>query len=302
LLYSVLWFALTLPFSRLSNSQFPDADQLASFFGLFQGAYTAVALLASLFLTSRLVNRIGVINTLVIYPLIYLVGFAVLTVYASFPVIVIVHFVQIFYSQSLAETAWQASFNVIPSERRDQARAFIIAVPGQAGIVLSGLVLVIGEQTLQPQQLFMVGMLMAGLCVWVLLRSKPAYVQALKDALISGQPLVFFSEEEPFGGFQNDSAALAVLQAGLADPDPGQRRLSAEIMGNLPADQIAEAICAHLDDTEPEVRLACLVALATSFTKQFANQNLMVNEQGWFQAVSARLSDPDPDVRLQAID
>ena len=302
LLFSVLWFALLLPFSRLSNSQFPDADQLASFFGLFQGAWTAAALLASLLLTSRLFNRIGVINTLVIYPFIYLVGFAFLAVYPSFALIVIVRFMQISYGQSLAETAWQASFNAIPSERRDQARAFINAVPGQAGIVLSGLILVIGEQTLRPQQLFGVGLVMAGLCAWVLLRSKQAYVQALKEALISGQSLVFFDEEEPFGGFKNDPAALAVLTAGLADPDPGQRRLSAEIMGNLPAGLVAEELYAHLDDPEPEVRLACLVALVTSFTKQPANLELLLNEQAGFQAVSVRLSDPDPDVRLQAIE
>jgi HEAT repeat protein len=301
LLFSVLWFALMLPFSRVSNSQFPDADQLASFFGLFQGAWTAAALLASLLLTSRLFSRIGVINTLVIYPFIYLIGFGALAIFASFPLIVIVRFIQIFYGSSLAETAWQASFNAIPSERRDQARAFINAVPGQAGVILSGLILVIGEQTLQPQQLFGVGLVMAGLLAWVLLRSKRAYVQALNEALISGQPLVFFSEEEPFGGFQNDPAALAVLQAGLGDSDPGRRRLSAEIMGNLPAEQVAQALLTHLGDSEPEVRLACLAALASSFMKQSVNRELIFNKHAGFPAVSACLSDPDPDVRQQAI-
>lgn len=301
LLFSILWFALLLPFSRLSNSQFPDADQLASFFGLFQGAWTAVALLVSLLLSSRLLNRIGVINTMIIYPFIYLVGFGSLAIYTSFPLIVVVRFVQIIYGQSLAETAYQTSLNVIPPERRDQARAFITAIPTQAGIVLSGLILLIGEQTLQPQQLFGVGLVVAGLCAWVMMHSKQAYVQALKEALLSGQPLVFFCEEEPFGGFQNDPVALAVLQAGLADPEPARRRLSAEIMGNLPANQVAEPLHAHLDDPEPEVRLACLAALGSSFTKPSANRQLLLNQQASFQSVSACLSDPDPDVRLQAI-
>ncbi len=202
--------------------------------------------------------------------------------------------------------AWQKqpgkhpSMPSLPSGATRRVR-FINAVPGQAGIVLSGLILVIGEQTLRPQQLFGVGLVMAGLCAWVLLRSKQAYVQALKEALVSGQSLVFFDEEEPFGGFKNDPAALAVLTAGLADHDPGQRRLSAEIMGNLPAGLVAVELYAHLDDPEPEVRLACLAALVTSFTKQPANLELLLNEQAGFQAVSVRLSDPDPDVRLQAI-
>ena len=93
-------------------------------------------------------------------------------------------------------------------------------------------------------------------CLWVLLRSKQAYVQALKEALVSGQSLVFFDEEEPFGGFKNDPATLLVLTAGLADHDPESGRLSAEIMGNLPAGLVAVELYADLDDPEPEVRLA----------------------------------------------
>jgi ATP/ADP translocase len=35
--FSILWFSLLLPFSRLATARYPDADALASFLGLFQG-------------------------------------------------------------------------------------------------------------------------------------------------------------------------------------------------------------------------------------------------------------------------
>ncbi len=300
LLFSVLWFALLLPFSRLSTSQYPDADQLAIFFGIFNGVWTAAALLVSLFITSRLFSRIGVINALIVYPLIYLVGFVILAIYPRFTAIVTVRFLQIVWSQSLAETAWQASFNAIPAERRDQARAFINAVPGQAGIVIAGLLLVIGEQTLLPQQLFLIGLVSAALCAWALVKSRRAYMRALQTALANGQAFVFYTEEEPFGGFQNDPTSIQVLLTGLADPDARLRRLSAEILGKLPPNQNADDLLKGLNDSVAEVRAACLVSLAEQ-ARRGKKETGAPPKTFSLTKVTACLQDSDQEVRLQAV-
>jgi HEAT repeat protein len=295
LVFSVLWFSLFLPFSRLSAAQYPDANRLASFFGLFQGAWTSAALLTSLFAAGRLFSRFGVMNMLVVYPLIYLVGFTSLAVFPTFSTVVAARFAQLSWAEGVAETAWQAALNAVPAERRDQARSFITALPGQAGIVLAGLILLIGQHALQTRQLFLIGVAAAALCSWTMWRARKAYAGALSEALRNGQPQVFFTEDEPFGGFQHDPAAQEVLLAGLASPDAGMRRLSAEILGHLPNPKARRALLRGLHDLDDEVRVACLAALPGVYAQ--AAQPTPAELAGLLDC----LDDPQPGVRRQAV-
>lgn len=290
ILFSVCFFSLALPFSRGATAQFPDADQLAGFLGLFQSLSTGAALLASLFLANRLFARFGILPMLLVFPLIYLTGFGILSIYAPFALLVAVRFAQMAYMNGVANTSWQALFNVVPPEQRDQVRAFVGGVPEQAGIFIAGLILVIGEQALPPQQLYLVGFLAAALLVYVIWRASRAYGHALVEALRAGQPQMFFSEEQPLGGLYTDAAAVSVAIHGLDDPDAGIRRVSAEIVGNLPVPEASNALVDALTDTDAFVRAAALKGL----TRDRVASALL--------EISACLSDPEPEVRYQAID
>jgi hypothetical protein len=196
-LFAVLFFALALPFSRAATQQFPAADALAGFLGLFQGVSTGVAFLVSLFLTNRLFARFGILRMMLGLPVIYLVGFGVLTTYATFPVLVVFRFIQAL-SSGIAGTAYQAVFNVVPPERRDQTRAFIDgAGPGRhddrrpdsdcrrAGASTSTVV-----SSASAQQ-----------CWRQLSRGRHCVPTAAHCGVSARrQPHVFFTEEEPFGG------------------------------------------------------------------------------------------------------
>jgi len=289
-LFSVLYFSIALPFSRAATEQFKDEAALAGFLGLFQGLSTAVAFLASLFVANRLFARFGIVNAVLAFPALYVVGFGSLIALAAFPVVVAFRFAQMVWLSGIADSAYQVLFNVVPAERRDQVRAFIGGVPGQAGIVIAGAILIIGEQALQPQQLYLIGLIAAGLTLFVFWRIKGAYGQALADALRAGQPQLFFSEEEPFGGFQRDAAAVKAAVAGLADPDPIARRVSAEILGHLSVPEAMQALVNALQDPEASVRAASLRALACAR----ATPALL--------DVAACLRDPEPEVRVQAVD
>lgn len=289
-LFSILWFSILLPFSRVAAQHYPNADQLASFLGLFQGLQSGIALLVSLLLANRLFVRFGLMNMLLVYSAIYLAGFGVLVGFASFPAIVIFRFIKLVWAQGIASTAWQAGYNAIPSERRGQAQAFISAVPGQAGIVLSGIILVISDRALPPPLLYWIGLATAVLCCYVLWQTRQAYRQALVEALRLGQPQVFYSEEEPFGGFQRDATAVPIALNGLEDPHPGVRRLSAEILENLAAPQAEQALLQVVHDPDAEVRAAALRALAAA------------NEDAAVRQALACLDDPHLEVRSQAIE
>ena len=253
-LFSLLYFSISLPFSRAVTEQYPSEENLAAFLGLFNGISTAAAFLASLFLANRLFARLGIMLSLLIFPIIYLMGFASLAILPVFAIIVSFRFTQMLWLSGIADPAYQAMFNVVPPERRDQVRTFISGVPEQAGTFIAGAILIIGEQTLAPQQLYVVGLLAAGLCTFAIYRARRGYNEALVEALQAGNPHLFYSEEQPFGGFRQDAAAIRAALDGLNDRNPIIRRVSAEILGHLSVPEAEAALIRGVNDSDALVR------------------------------------------------
>ena len=158
-LFAVLYFSLSFPFAKAATQAHPGAEELAGFFGVFGGVSTGAAFLASLFVTNRLFARMGIMAAILIFPLLYAAGFASLLVtQTAFSTVVAFRFAQLVYLQGVAGPAYESVFNVIPRERRDQVRAFVSGVPDQAGIVIAGAVLVIGDRALGASQLAAIGL------------------------------------------------------------------------------------------------------------------------------------------------
>ena len=289
ILFSILYFSISLPFSRAATQQFPNEENLAAFLGLFNGLSTTAAFLASLFLANRLFARLGIMLCILVFPVIYLIGFASLALLPIFAMVVAFRFVQMLWLSGIADPAYQAMFNVVPAERRDQVRAFISGVPEQAGTFIAGAILIIGEQTLAPQQLYIVGLLAAAFCAFAIYRARGGYNDALIEALRAGNPHLFYSEEQPFGGFRQDAVAVRAALDGLNDHNPVIRRVSAEILGHLSIPEAEAALVRSLDDSDALVRASILRALA---------QAKATSALG---TIAASLRDPEPDVRFEAV-
>lgn len=290
-LFSVLYFSIALPFSKATTAQYPDEAALAGFLGLFNGVSTAVAFLTSLLAANRLYARFGILRCLLALPVIYLIGFGLLTVWAAFPLIVAFRLAQMVWLMGIADAAYQALFNAVPAERRDQVRAFIGGVPEQAGTFLAGALLVVGEQALPSQWLYVIGLLAAAATTAVIWRAGRAYASALAAVLRAGQPQVFATPDEaPFSGVPRDATAARVALDALTHPEAGTRRIAAEVVGGLPGPQAAAALVRTLGDEAAEVRVTALRALARA-----GAADAMLE-------VAARLHDPEPEVRGAAID
>jgi HEAT repeat protein len=287
--FSILYFSIALPFSRAVTEQYVNEDALASFLGLFNGVSTAAAFLASLFLANRLYARVGIMASMLVLPVIYLIGFGSLIVSPVFLIIVAFRFVQMLWLSGIADSAWQAMFNVVPPEKRDQVRTFISGVPEQAGTFIAGGILIVGEQSLTPQQLYFIGLFAAVACTYIIHRARRGYNTALIDALRAGRPHLFYSEGQPFGGFHRDAIAVQTALTSLRDSDPIIRRVSAEILGHLSLPESTSALVDGLSDSDSLVRAACLRALSQSK----ATPALL--------DIAASLSDPEPDVRFEAV-
>ena len=290
ILFSVLFFSIALPFSKAATVQFVDEDALASFLGTFNALSTGGAFLASLFLANRLFARFGIMPMLLLFPFIYLIGFGTLAVYEIFAVIVVFRFIKMLWMHGVAVSAWQAMFNTVPAERRDQVRAFISGVPAQAGTFIAGAILLVGEQAFSPQQLYLIGLGAAVAACFVIWRAWRAYKHSLLDALRAGRPTLFTDEEEPFGGFQQDATTVDAALEGMAHTDPLVRRTSAEILGNLDEPRAQDALVAALDDSDNEVKVVSLQSLARARVSSAMLE------------VASHLDDPDTDVRARAIE
>jgi HEAT repeat protein/ATP/ADP translocase len=317
-LMSVLLFTLYLPFSRAALDRFPDAAELAGFLGVFSGISTGVALLISLFVANRLYSRFGTPVILLAYAIAYAVGFGVLVLNSSFALLVAVRFFQVVWMQGLANSAWEAMINVTPPERRDHARAFLNGVPTQAGTALAGVILIVGQTTLQPEQLFVIGFAAAVLTAFTMWQARRSYATAVAETLRNGRPHVFETEQgEPFAGIREDAAAVSVAVTGLSDPDPRVRRVAAEVLGTLRNRELVIPLRAALDDPDAGVRASSVRALGrlgdplalSNLEQRLTDTDASVRLAAVYgtraldgapQALEPLLDDPDPAVRAEA--
>jgi len=261
-LFSLLYFALSFVFARSVTARFPDPDRLAGFLGGFAAAINLVALGVSLLVANRLFARFGVVPMVLFLPLIYMAGFGTLTAVGTFAVIVAFRAVQMVWVNGVWATGWQALFNVVPSDRRGQVRVFMDAVPLQAGIVVSGALLLLADRlSASLRQVAVVGLVAAGIAVAAMWIGRRAYVSALVQSLRTGNPEVFVAEEEPFAGVARDRAAMQTLVAGARSDDPVVRALSVEMLAEVDPGAARTAIARTIRDPDPEVRRAALAAI-----------------------------------------
>jgi HEAT repeat protein len=277
ILYSVLFFAVDFPFSETLSLQFTgDEAGLAGFKGAFSGITTLVTFLVSLLLANRLYTRLGIVNTVLIMPLTYAVGFVVFYFYFNLYGAVFARFSQLVVLGGLLGTAWNALFNVIPSERRGQVLAFNNGVPAQIGVIVSGLLIILGKQFLDTQVVLLLGVLVALLTAYLTWKMIPAYGEALVDALRSGRAEVFSGEEEEaFVVYQRDPSAVQIILGALNDPKAFTRRLAVEMLAKMEIGLAIPDMIPRLADSDASVRAAAIKALAQLGSKSLLNEIIL---------------------------
>ena len=290
ILYSILFFTVDFPFSeRISETYLNDAAGLAGFKGLFTSVTTAVTFLVSLLLANRLYTRLGIVNSVLIMPITYIVAFVIFFVSFNFWGAVGARFGQLVILGGLAGTAWTALFNVVPPERRGQVLAFNNGVPAQIGVVLSGLLIILSRQVLDTQDILLLGAFVAVITTVMTIRMRSAYGDALLDALRAGRTEVFTDEDESFAGYKEDPGALQVILKTLHDPRPDTRRLAAEMLARMGSMMAVPDLVERLSDEDASVRAAATGALAD------------LGAKAAFGEIILGFDDPDDAVREETL-
>ena len=261
-LYSILFFAVDFPFSQFVKQHYSDDVALTRFKGGFSSVVMLVTFLVSLVIANRIYARIGIINSIMLLPITYILGFAAFYTFNEFNTAVAFRFIQQIVLAGVMSTAWSALFNVVPIDRRGQVLAFMNGVPSQIGVILSGLLLVVGSQVLEPKQILLMGALVAVICFYVTWRMRDAYGAALVSALQAGRVDVFNRDDEAFSGYADNPEALQIALRSLGDARPGMRRMAAEMLAKMENPAAVPGLVDRLHDDDAGVRVAVTRALS----------------------------------------
>ncbi len=290
-LFSVLFFSLYLPWATAATERFPDAGELAGFFGLFWAAMTGAAFLVSVLVTNRLFGRFGIATMMLVLPLLYVGSFGILLASSGFVTLVVLRFVDGVWLQGVASPAWETLTNVIPDARRDQVRTFLGGGPAQAGTAIAGVIALVGQEVLSPRQFAGIGLATAAIAAFVTWRVRASYAAALVDALREGRPEVFPDVAVagvPFA-FEPDAQALHSLLDAADDEQPSVRRLAVQLLSEADDERAIARLERALRDDDATVRALAVVALASR-----------LGPGGRLEVVGPLMDDPDPSVAASA--
>jgi HEAT repeat protein len=289
ILFSVLYYSLYQPYAQAATERFPDPDALAGFFGLFWAAVTAGAFIVSIVLANRLLGWFGAAAMILVLPVLYLGAFGLLLVTSTFAMLVAIRFGVNLWLQGVSSPAWETLINVTPEHRRDQSRAFLNGGPAQVGTAIAGLVLLIGQDSLTPRQLAVIGLVTAVATVVVAWRIRGAYTTALVDAIRAGRPRVF---DDPIPNapiaIRHDRQAVELATTAMGDEDPRMRRLACDLLASIDDVEATRALHTATRDPDGLVRARAVEALA-------ADDRLELGEH------DDALDDDDARVRLAAV-
>jgi HEAT repeat protein len=291
-LFSVLMFSVTSPFFRAMAEAFPPSRsaELTVTLGLLSTAVTATSFVLSLVIAPRIYTRLGVATAALILPVVYVAGFAVWIVAFAPVTAVAFRYAQQAAQRGISNAAWSSFYNVVPASRRAQVLAFVDGVPGQLGIVLSGVLLLTVAAILNPAQIPWLGFVAALVCVVVVFAIRRQYAAALLRALRTGLGEQVLEGGPGIASISADGQSADALIGALADPQPAVRRMAADLLGRLGVRRAADVLVDRTRDPDPGVRAVALTAVAR------LDGDLAPG------LIEAALDDPDGAVRAAAVD
>jgi ATP/ADP translocase/HEAT repeat protein len=321
------WFAfyfLDNAFYGAAAAQYPSAEQLASFLGLFLAVLGVMTLLSNTFLTGPVISRYGLRVSLLILPVGLLIGAGAMAVTGLvagavsllFWLLVLNKLLDMALGFSIDRSSLNILYQPLPADQRGQAQTVAEGVfwplaNGVAGLALFGLGALFASNTL-PLIYILLLILAAWLVVAFLLGRQ--YPQMLMGALT----------QRRLGGTDlslADGASLDVLQQGLHNPHPGVAIYSLNMLQAIEHESLPAFLQDALQHPAPAVRHTALQYIErlglTSALPDIGQ--LIVHEpvpgvrgaavrtlatlggSGAWETVSAYLNDPNPPVRQAAM-
>ncbi|QTD39410.1 MFS transporter [Polaribacter batillariae] len=170
-------------FSDFANKAIPNSDDLAAFFGFWFSTFNVVALTIQLFLTNKILTKLGVSSTLLILPL--AIGFGSL-LFLTFPelwVLVLIKGIDGSFKQSINKASIELSIMPIPTLIKNQAKSYIDVVVDSIATGIAGFLLIFLVKRLELDTAYITVIILLFVFIWIVLiyRLREAYFNSFKN-------------------------------------------------------------------------------------------------------------------------
>jgi ATP/ADP translocase len=263
-------------FKALTKSHFTidgitQVDQLSSFYGVFFTITGVVAAVMQFGITGRLLERFGIVISLLILPSVLLVGSVgmVVGIASNFVASVFTKGAENSMRYSVYDATMQVIYMPVPSHERGRAKSFIdgILKPGAMGFAGLALWFFVARNDLPVHHLSFVALILTGLWIALILSIRREYVAQLLASLrrrrldFSSQTLVI-----------NDDATVETLRRAMSSPEAPEVRNALELVGRVVGRDLADDLIPLLERPEEDIRVKVLELLGGSRSLKAATQ------------------------------
>lgn len=274
-------------FKIVARETFTNERALGSFFGYFYGFAGVAASLVQFFITSRVLEKAGILAALSILPGSIFVG-ALTWLFSPIAIVSVslMRAAENVFRYTINDTTIQVLYVPVPAFRRGRAKAFIDGVLKPSSIGITGLALLAGTTLAAPRELAesVLWLDVALLLAWfaALWRVRRSYIGALLQALQSR------SLDMDATSDLVDDDAKRVLKTRLQSGSPQQIVHVLELLRDVSVDWTDE-LMNLLRHEAPSIRRAALEQLERSHRLEART------------AVETLIDDPAPEVRAAAV-
>ncbi|MEW5869596.1 MAG: Npt1/Npt2 family nucleotide transporter [Chloroflexota bacterium] len=266
------FFLIDNLFYDLSAAQYPSAEQLASFLGIFLASLGVITLFCNTLLSGWVINRFGLRTSLLVLPALLLAGTTAMliggiageVIALLFWLVVLTKLLDMSLGFSVDRAALSILYQPVPAAQRSQAVTLAEGIfqpfaNGLAGVLLlsfsafgtSGSASASSRLPLLAGLVVVVAIWLGS--AWLLGKEYPSMLKrALTRRRLEGEALLIV-----------DKSSLEVLKNGLKDPNPGVAIYCMNMLASVDAQSLPQVLLDLLAHPAPEARQEALRRMQT---------------------------------------
>jgi AAA family ATP:ADP antiporter len=264
-----------------------NTDGISSFMGIFYSATGVIAAVMQLTLTGRLLERFGVVVSLLVLPMSLLAGtFGMAIGLAAFSMSVFAKGAENSFRYSIYDATMQVIYTPVPGHLRGRAKTLIDGVlkPWAGGVAGLTIALFVDLLDLRVTRLSFVALACTAVWILFILRIRGEYVTQLLASLRRRR--LDFSKQLSI----NDEKTVDVLIRALSSGDETEVRHSLELVPRIEGRDVSDEILPLLDHPASDIQIRALQLLGASGSFEHADRVLsaFAHEDGGVRAAAIR--------------
>ncbi len=260
----LMFYVLTYSVNKIYSESFESEAALAMFFGLLVAGTNLLAVILQAFVSGRVIERIGVRKSKLIYPMLTVLSYVLLLVSPGFYMALIASVNNGSMMPAFRNPSRQMFFNVLPDYMKGRARATSVALVLPVALFVCGALILYLQTTPRPALIIYFGSFCALMYWFFCYRMGMVYSKTLIDNL---KEKLYLPEEISKAAYKgNNDSLYPVLLKGLDSDDDKVCLSYAELMITAFPEESVLPILMRIESVQADVadRLISLVASEAS--------------------------------------